>query len=51
MTLRDAVPYVAGAYLAVWLIVLAYVAIIGRKITRLERSLDELEGARDPSRD
>ena len=44
MTLREAVPYVAAAYLLVWVVVLLYVAIIGRKISRLERALDELEG-------
>ena len=43
MTLREAVPYVAGAYLIVWLVILAYVGIIGRKLTRLEHTLDELE--------
>lgn len=45
MTLKDAVPYVAGAYLVVWLVILAYVGIIGRKLTRLERALDDLERA------
>ncbi len=44
MTLRDAVPYVAAAYFAVWIVILLYVAIIGRKLGRLERQLDELEG-------
>jgi len=44
VTLRDAVPYVAAAYLAVWVVILLYVAIIGRKLGRLERQLDELEG-------
>ena len=44
MTLRDAVPYVAAAYLAVWVVILLYVAIIGRKLGRLERQLDEREG-------
>lgn len=44
MTLRDAVPYVAAAYLAVWVVILLYVTIIGRKLGRLERQLDELEG-------
>ncbi len=51
MTLQDAVPYVAGAYIAVWLVILAYVGIIGRKLTRLEATLEELERAApsDPS--
>ena len=45
MTLQEAVPYVAGAYMAVWLVILAYVGIIGRKLTRLEATLEELERA------
>jgi CcmD family protein len=45
VTLREAVPWVAAAYLLVWVVILAYVAIIGRKLSRLERALDELEGA------
>ena len=43
MTLREAIPYVAAAYISVWIVILAYVAIIGRKLVRLERTLDELE--------
>lgn len=50
MTLRDAIPYVAAAYLAVWLVILAYVGIIGRKLSRIERSLDQLEGDTPPDR-
>jgi CcmD family protein len=42
VTLRDAVPYVAAAYLAVWVVILLYVGIIGRKLGRIERQLDEL---------
>lgn len=45
MTLREAIPYVAAAYLSVWVVILAYVAIIGRKLVRLERTLDQLEQA------
>ena len=30
MTFHEAFPYVAGAYLSVWVLILAYVAIIGR---------------------
>lgn len=51
MTLRDAVPYVAGAYIAVWVIVLIYVALIGRKLHRIEQSIDELERAETPGAD
>ena len=43
MTLREAVPWVAAAYLLVWVVILACVGIIGRKLNRLERQLDELE--------
>lgn len=43
MTLRDAIPYVAAAYLGVWIVILAYVGIIGRKLSRIERALEELE--------
>lgn len=49
MTLREAVPWVAGAYLLVWVVILAYVGIIGRKLNRLERTLDELEAKRSAS--
>jgi CcmD family protein len=49
MTLREAVPWVAGAYLLVWIVVLAYVGIIGRKLNRLEQTLDTLESQQPPS--
>lgn len=49
MTLREAVPWVAGAYLLVWVVILAYVGIIGRKLNRLERTLDELEAKQSTS--
>jgi CcmD family protein len=50
VTLRDAIPYVAAAYIAVWVVVLLYVALIGRKLVRIERSIDQLErDAGDPS--
>ncbi|HVC86406.1 MAG TPA: hypothetical protein VNC40_03160 [Gaiellaceae bacterium] len=40
--------YVAAAYLAVFVVVLAWVAIIGAKLGRLQRQLAELvEKARD----
>ena len=48
MTLRESVPWVAAAYLLVWILILAYVWIIGRKLNRLEHSLDELE-AKQPA--
>ena len=43
MELETAVEYVAAAYGVVWLVVLAYVWLIGRKITRLEAELDRVE--------
>jgi CcmD family protein len=43
VNLRDSIPYVAAAYISVWIVILAYVWIIGRKLGRLERSLDQLE--------
>lgn len=51
MTLKEALPYVAGAYMAVWLVILLYVGILGRKLTRLEATLEKLESAApsDPS--
>ena len=51
MTLKEAVPYVAAAYMAVWIVILAYVGILGRKLTRLEATLEKLESAApsDPS--
>lgn len=51
MTLKEAVPYVAAAYIVVWLVILLYVGILGRKLTRLEATLEELErtAPSDPS--
>jgi CcmD family protein len=51
LTLKEAVPYVAAAYIVVWLVILLYVGILGRKLTRLEATLEELERAAptDPS--
>jgi CcmD family protein len=51
LTLKEAVPYVAAAYIVVWLVILLYVGILGRKLTRLEATLEELErtAPSDPS--
>jgi len=51
LTLKEAVPYVAAAYIVVWLVILLYVGILGRKLTRLEATLEELErtAPTDPS--
>ncbi len=42
LPLHTAGPYVAGAYIAVFVIVLVYVAIMGAKLARSERTLREL---------
>lgn len=42
LPLHTAGPYVAGAYIAFFLIVLAYVAIMAAKLSRNERTLREL---------
>lgn len=42
MPLKDAVSYVAAAYIAVFLIVLVYVAIMAVRVRRTERQLSEL---------
>jgi isoprenylcysteine carboxyl methyltransferase (ICMT) family protein YpbQ len=42
LPLHTAGPYVAAAYVAFFLIVLIYVAIMATKLTRNERTLSEL---------
>lgn len=42
--LDTAGPYVAGAYLVFLALVLAYVAIMAAKLSRIEQELSELEG-------
>jgi hypothetical protein len=42
LPLDDAGPYVAGAYLVFLFMVLAYVAIMAAKLSRIERELIEL---------
>ncbi len=42
MPLKDAVGYVAAAYVAVFLIVLVYVAIMAVRVRRTERELGAL---------
>ncbi|HYM56846.1 MAG TPA: hypothetical protein VES79_02690 [Solirubrobacteraceae bacterium] len=42
LPLDDAGPYVAGAYLVFLAMVLAYVAIMAAKLSRIERELGEL---------
>jgi hypothetical protein len=42
LPLHTAGPYVAGAYIAFFVIVLVYVAIMAAKLARSERTLREL---------
>ncbi|MHB1469404.1 MAG: CcmD family protein [Solirubrobacteraceae bacterium] len=42
MPLHEAVKYVAAAYIAVFVIVLLYVAIMARRLRKVERSIGEL---------
>ena len=50
MSLRDSVTYVAAVYLVVWVVVLAYMGLIGAKVRRLEDELARIEAAL-PGRD
>ena len=43
MGIRDAVPYVAAAYLAILAAIILYVVLIGQKLTRIERDLERVE--------
>jgi CcmD family protein len=49
--LSTAVKYVAAAYAVVWIATLLYVWILGSKLTRMERELDEAEQALRARRD
>jgi CcmD family protein len=40
--LHDAVKYMAAAYLVVFVLVALYLAIMGRRVARLERELTKL---------
>lgn len=42
MPLHEAVKYVAAAYIAVFVIVLIYVAIMAKRLRKVERGLGEL---------
>jgi CcmD family protein len=42
LPLHEAGKYVAGAYLVVFVLVLIYVAIMGIRLSRIERRLGEL---------
>jgi CcmD family protein len=43
VSLRTGVEYVAAVYLIAWLVILGYVFLIGRKLGRLEREVEQLE--------
>lgn len=51
MPLKEAVGYVAAAYIAVFLIVLIYVAIMSVRVRRTERQLAELLQAAETRRE
>jgi CcmD family protein len=42
MPLHEAVKYVAAAYIAVFVIVLLYVAIMAKRLRKVEQSIGEL---------
>ncbi len=48
--MTSAEKFVAAAYLVVFAVVLAWVLIIGTKLTRLQREVAELEAAEPPVR-
>ena len=50
LPLDSAGPYVAGAYVAFLALIFVYVAIIARKVSRLERELAELEEGEERER-
>jgi CcmD family protein len=47
MDVGDAAPYVAGAYVVVFVALLAYMWLIGSKLGRLEERLDHLRTDED----
>ena len=56
LPLDQAGPYVAGAYLAFFALVLVYVAIMASRLSRIQRELEELtrlaeQGAGEPERE
>lgn len=51
MPLKEAVGYVAAAYMAVFLIVLVYVAIMSVRVRRVERELADLLESADARED
>jgi CcmD family protein len=45
VSLRTAIEYVAAVYLLTWIAIFVYMALIGQKVTRIERDLDRIEQA------
>ena len=45
MSLRTAIEYVAAVYLLTWVAIFVYMALIGQKVSRIERDLDRIEKA------
>jgi CcmD family protein len=41
--LRTAIDYVAAVYLLVWVAIFVYMALIGQKVTRIERDIERIE--------
>jgi len=47
VSLRTAIDYVAAVYLLVWVAIFVYMALIGQKVTRIERDIERIEGELD----
>jgi CcmD family protein len=41
--LRTAIDYVAAVYLLVWVAIFVYMALIGSKVSRIERDIERIE--------
>jgi CcmD family protein len=41
--LRTAIDYVAAVYLLVWVAIFVYMALIGQKVSRIERDIERIE--------
>lgn len=45
LTLREAIPYVAGAYIGIWVVSFGYLFYMGRNLARLQQELTVLAKA------
>jgi len=43
VSLRTAIDYVAAVYLLVWVAIFVYMALIGQKVSRIERDIERIE--------